>query len=379
MSASDFDSPTPAETPAPAPALKDWFDAARFRQVGRELKDIHPEFDTKAYLRHALRDLDNLTLMQRLRRMTEGLHEGLPAKYEASLEILRELAPRIDHSFVTLVLPDYVGVYGQEHFRASMAALKEFTVYGSSEFAIREFLRRDLTRTLKVMELWSHDEHEAVRRLASEGSRPRLPWSFRLEALVKDPAPVRPILENLRADPSLYVRKSVANHLNDITKDHPEWTMDLLEGWPLDQKHPAWIAKRALRTLIKKGDARALTLVGAGETPQVRADGFTLSPARLILGQHLTLTVALASTSARPQRLIVDYVIHYVKKSGGASEKVFKWKELDLGPGEAVTLTRRQQIKDFTTRVHHPGKHLVEVAVNGERLARGGFDLAKRA
>lgn len=366
---------TENDTVAPAPALKDWFDEARFRRTGQEMQTVLPAFKQKAYLAQALPGLDDLSLMQRLRRMTESLHAGLPGSYRQSLDALRQLAPRIDHNFVTLVLPDYVGLYGLDDFDASMAALKEFTVYGSSEFAVREFLKRDLTRTLKVMKKWSVDEHEAVRRLASEGSRPRLPWSFRLEELVKDPSPTLPILENLKADSSLYVRKSVANHLNDIAKDHPEWMMDRLAEWPRGEVHTAWIAKRALRTLIKQGDARALGLVGAGEPPEVEVQSFTLNPRKLELGQHLTLELQFKSAAKRAQRLVVDYVIHYVKKSGGIAEKVFKWKELELAPGGAVTLTRRQQIKDFTTRVHYPGKHVVEVAVNGQRLAKGAFVL----
>ncbi len=131
------------------------------------------------------------------------------------------------------------GLYGHDDFEASMEALKFFTRFGSSEFAVREFLKRDLPRTLAVMEVWSRDGDEHVRRLACEGCRPRLPWSFQLGALIADPAPVVPILENLKADPSLYVRKSVANHLNDITKKHPDWVMDRLTDWPLENSPTA--------------------------------------------------------------------------------------------------------------------------------------------
>ena len=133
--------------------------------------------------------------------------------------MLRALAPRINNRFVTLVLPEYVARYGLDDFEASMQALRDFTVYGSSEFGVRPFLRQDLARGMRFMLDWSSDGDEHVRRLASEGSRPRLPWSFRLEALVADPGPTRALLDNLRADDSLYVRKSVANHLNDIAKD----------------------------------------------------------------------------------------------------------------------------------------------------------------
>jgi 3-methyladenine DNA glycosylase AlkC len=252
-----------------APALKEMFNAARFRAIAKEVTALYPRFDTNSFLARSLAGLDHLTLTQRLRRMTACLRTTLPPNYRRALGILNRLAPRIDRGFTTLFLPDFVGLYGLDDFETSMEALRYFTTFGSSEFAVREFLRRDLARTLTVMETWSRDPDEDVRRLASEGCRPRLPWSFRLDALTADPSPVIPILENLRDDPSLYVRKSVANHLNDIAKDHPSWVLDRMERWPLESPRTAWIAKRALRTLIKKGDRRALAVIGAGRKPEV--------------------------------------------------------------------------------------------------------------
>lgn len=358
-------------------ALKEMFDEARLRQIAAATAAVYPAFEADKFLALALRDLEALTLMQRLRRTTESLHTTLPSDYRAALAILYELAPRIEHNFVSLILPDYVGLYGLHDVDHSLAALRFFTVFGSSEFAIREYLRRDLDHTLAVMETWSRVENEHVRRLASEGCRPRLPWSFRLEKLIADPSPVLPILENLKADPSLYVRKSVANHLNDISKDHPDWMMSQLEGWPLADPHTAWIAKRALRTLIKQGNARALTLIGAGGEAHVAVDSLTLQPQTVALGERIELVCQLRSTAAQPQRLVVDYMVHYVKKSGGNSGKVFKWKELTLGAGEVITLTRSQQIRDFSTRLHYPGRHRVAVVVNGTTVAESFFELRR--
>ena len=358
-----------------APALKDWFDETSFRSIAGQLVALDPRFDRKRFLNLSLDGLDNTSLLQRLRRMSEATRAALSLDYEESLEVLRQLAPLIDHHFVTLFLPDFVSLYGHDHFDTSMEALKFFTPFGSSEFAIREFLKRDLHRTLAVMHEWSHDPDEHVRRLASEGCRPRLPLSFRLVELVADPAPALPILENLRADPSLYVRKSVANHLNDISKDHPDKTLSVLHSWDRDHPHTAWIAKRALRTLIKESHAGALALMGAGEAAKVRIDSFAVSPTAVTLGERIQLFLHLTSTASKSQRLLIDYVVHYVKQSGGTSEKVFKWKELDLASGETVTLEKRQTIRDFTTRRHYPGTHRVEVQVNGARLAEGEFGL----
>lgn len=361
---------------SPAPALKDWFDEARYRSVAAHLADLHPRFDRERFLARSLDGLDELSLLQRLRRMTEATREALPLGYRDSLAVLRELAPRIDHSFVTLYLPDFVGRYGRDDFDESMAALKYFTRFGSSEFAVREFLRDDLPRALATMCEWSADPDEHVRRLASEGCRPRLPWSFRLAKLVADPRPALPILEKLKADPSLYVRKSVANHLNDISRDHPDIALETLSAWDRGHRHTEWIAKRALRTLIKQGHPVALTLLGAGEPARVKIERFSVAPGRLALGGQIFLSLSLVSIAQTPQRLLLDYTIRYVKKTGGSSEKVFKWTERDLGPGETLALEKRQTIKDFTTRKHYPGRHLVFLTINGKRLAESRFDLS---
>ena len=363
--------------PTPAPALKDGLDQRRFTTLADDLARLEPSFDAGCFLALALPGLDDLSLLQRVRRMTESLHATLPADYPAALAVLRRLAPHTRGGFVSIVPPDFVAVYGLEHFDLSMAALKFFTPFGSAEFGVRPFLRHDLGRALAIMEQWSRDADPAVRRLASEGSRPRLPWSFRLDALVRDPAPAAPILDNLRDDGSLYVRKSVANHLNDIGKDHPDWLLERVAAWPRQQPHTAWIVRHALRTLIKQGEPRALALIGAGDRAEVTLQTLDVQPRQIQLGERVTLSFALVSTVDRPQRLVVDYIVHYVKKSGAVSAKVFKLKELTLPARATVPFSRTQQIRDFTTRVHHPGRHDVEVMVNGTSLGKLYFDLAR--
>lgn len=358
-----------------SPALKEMFNAARFRRIAKDVTSVHPRFDAARFLALTLPDLDEANLTQRLRRVTEALRATLPPDYLKALAILRKLAPRTESGFVSLFLPDFVGLYGLDHFDESLDALKFFTPIGSSEFGIRPFLRQDLRRTLRVMETWTRDPDEHVRRLASEGCRPRLPWSFRLEALILDPTPAARILESLKADPSLYVRKSVANHFNDITKTHPAWVLDRIEQWDLENKNIAWVARHALRTLIKSGNRRALAVIGAGHAAEVKIIRFAVAPAAIRLGEVVTLSLELTSTAPKPQRLVIDYTVHYAKKSGDTSAKVFKWKEVTLAPGETVDFTKRQRIQDFTTRKHHPGRHLVDVLINGARLAEAAFTL----
>lgn len=356
-------------------ALKEGLDKRRFRAMALDIKAVYSRFEVERFLKIALPGLDELTLMQRLRRMTTALHANLPTNYRKTLDILRAAAPRMKPGFATLVLPDYVGQFGLSDFDRSMDALKYFTGFGSSEFGVREFLRKDMNRALAIMAVWSGDEDDAVRRLASEGSRPRLPWSFRLDAILADPSLAAPILENLRADPSLYVRKSVANHLNDVTKSHPQWVLDRLAIWPLENARTAWIAKRALRSLIKAGNPRALALIGAADLPQITLNRFAVTPRTVALGERVTLSFDLASEAPKSQRLVIDYKLHYVKKSGATAAKVFKLKELTLEAGQKLSIKRSQYIRDFTTRVHYAGRHEIEILVNGICLARGFFEL----
>jgi 3-methyladenine DNA glycosylase AlkC len=358
-----------------APALKEIFNVERLQHIATEMSAVYPAFDAKGFLKEAKAGLAELSVMQRMARVSESLHAVIPLDYPQTLKLLYALAPRLNSGFVSLFLPHYVASYGADDFKRSMAALKYFTTFGSAEFAVRHFLLRDLQRTLAVMQQWSLDENEHVRRLASEGSRPRLPWSFRLAEVQADPSLCASILDNLKADSSLYVRKSVANHLNDITKDDPDWVLTLIEGWALDNPHTAWIARHALRSLIKQGNTRALTIMGAGAKAEVRLRQLKVEPAAINLGERINLSFSLESIADTAQKLVVDYAIDYVKSAGHSTSKVFKLKAFTLGAGEHHVISRAQHIRELTTRKHYPGKHAVHVLVNGERLGSAEFEL----
>ncbi len=355
--------------------LKDMFNAARYRSLASELTALSPAFNATAFLNHTLTGLSSRELMDRMRRTSTGVAVALPLPYREQLTVLRALAPRIDRGFIGIFLSDFVAQHGLDDVPASLDALRFFTRFGSAEFAIRPFILRDQPATLAVLLNWVASDDEHIRRLASEGSRPRLPWGARLQALVADPSPALPILTALRADDSLYVRKSVANHLNDISKDHPDVALDLVSTWDRSVPHTAWIIRHALRTLIKRGHPRALAILGAGTAPKLDAT-FIASPKRIQLGDTVTFAATLTSTARRAQSLLIDYVVHYAKASGKASEKVFKWTQLDLAPGQSLTLTKRQTIRDFSTRRHHAGRHRVELQINGRRLAETAFTLS---
>lgn len=357
------------------PALKEIFNRERLQHLASITKAAHAPFNEASFMHHATQGLDDLGIMQRMRQVATAWHAVLPGDYNRNIEILFALAPHINHGFTSISLAEYVALYGQNDFDQSMEALHYFTRFGSSEFAIRHFLAADLPRTLGVMQTWAHDENEHVRRLSSEGCRPRLPWSFQLKALIDDPSPVMPILDNLKSDPSLYVRKSVANHLNDITKDNPALVLETVGNWPTDNSHTTWIIRQALRTLIKKGDPSALSILGVKGKAAVEIETFDVSPATVSLGENVKISTAITATGTETQKLVVDYALHYVKKAGSTAPKVFKWKELHLKPGERAELTISRAIRDFTTRTHYPGHHAVDLLINGEVKAQSNFTL----
>jgi len=362
------------QTDAPA-LLKDILGPQALRTIADAGRGASTRFDRAAFLEAASHGLDALSIMERVRHIADALKVAMPDDYVAAIAILDAMAPALTHGFQAVAITEFVGRHGLDDFDLSMEALARLTRFGTAEFAIRPFLARDADRALAMMMRWADDDNEHVRRLASEGARPRLPWAARVPALKGDPTLAAPILDVLKGDPSLYVRKSVANHLNDIAKDRPDWLIDRLGTWPKDDAHTLWIIRHALRTLIKQGEPRALALIGVGHGAAVDVPSFAVTPEIVRLGDTIAIAADLRSTSDDNQRLVVDYRIHYARAGGKRSAKVFKLKTFDLDAGKAVTLAIRQQIRDFSTRRHHRGVHEVELIVNGRTMARAAFDL----
>lgn len=333
-------------------------------------------FDRAGFLVAASNGLYALSIMERVRHIADALQAALPAPYEDALGIIRDMAPLLTHGFQAVAVTEFVARYGLGDFERSMNALADLTRFGTAEFAIRPFLAQDTEKTLFVMKQWTESTDEHVRRLASEGSRPRLPWASRIPALKVDPTLAAPILNALKADSSAYVRKSVGNHLNDISKDRPDWLLARLAEWPSNDPHTAWIIRHALRTLIKKGEPRALALIGVDHGASVTVRRFSIEPQVVHLGETIVIDAELVSTSPHDQRLVVDYRVHYARAGGKTAAKVFKFRTFDLPAGHATALGVRQVIRDFSTRRHHSGRHEVELIVNGITMANNAFHIA---
>ncbi|MCP6682361.1 DNA alkylation repair protein [Bacillus nakamurai] len=343
--------------------LKDIYNEDFVQKLINTIKTAAPAFDRdKCRALIFQEDWPELALKQRMRRITDSLYETLPKDYTQALDILYQAAPHFT-GLSGIVFPDYVEQYGTGHWEKSMKALEMFTRYSTSEFAVRPFIRLNQERMFSQLLVWAQHPDEHVRRLASEGSRPRLPWGISIPSLLSDPAPILPILERLMQDESLYVRKSVANNLNDISKTHP----GLLSRIAAERfgSHPDtdWILKHAHRTLLKKGDKQALAVFGFEDTPAITLECFTLHTETVSIGGSLLFSFQIRSSGRHKVR--IDYAIDYVKSRGNRSRKVFKISEAVMNNGDVKAFSKHHAFKDLTTRKHYKGIHTLSIIING--------------
>lgn len=356
------------------PAWKDRLSPALMRGLGEAVRAELP-FDLEGWLA-ALEGggLYDQELMTRVRGAAAALGPRLPAWREAVPGLIR-VAPRVQF-WENLVLCAVVQQHGLHDPDTSIPALRALTRHGTCEFAIRPYINTYMERMLVELDAWTQDPDEHVRRLAAEGTRPRGVWMEHIPALRADPRPVLALLERLRADPSLYVRKAVANNLNDISKDHPELALSTARRW-LEGGDPrtAWIVNRGLRTLLKRGDATAHHLLGRPQGVDVEVSRFALAPADPRVGEEITLSAGLRNEADQPVALILSYRLHFARPGGKVSARVFQWTRRTLAPGEGLTLQTRQPLRDLSTRKHHPGAHRVELLINGVPAAEAAFSL----
>jgi 3-methyladenine DNA glycosylase AlkC len=360
-------------------AFKDiFFQRAFFDDLVAALREADPGFDSATFLARIFDDQwAERALKDKMRQVTLALHETLPHDYRAALALLRQAAPAVDrHGFEKMVFPDFVEVYGLDDWEVSLPALEQFTRQMSAEYAVRPFIVKDQARMMAQMEKWAHHANPAVRRLASEGCRPRLPWAMALPALKADPSPILPILDVLKDDPSEDVRRSVANNLNDISKDNPDVVIDVLRRWQaLNTAEIQKIVNHALRTLVKAGHPAALELLGFGAKPEVVVNNLAVEPESIAIGESITFSFEIESAAETPQDLVIDYVVHLVRAKGQTTPKVFKLTKKTIAPGETIRITKRHSFQPVTTRRYYPGEHAIEIQINGTKIERESFVL----
>ena len=353
-----------------AEPLKELYTRDVVASLGAAVARVDSAFDQRAYLASVMdASWPQRELKDRMHTIARVLYAGMSGDYEQRINRLIDLCPPF-RGLPYLVFPDIVEQFGLEHWNTSMRALEVFTPLCSSEFAVRPFILRDPERMMKQMRRWARSDNEHVRRLASEGCRPRLPWAMALPNFQRDPSLVLPILEMLRTDPSDYVRRSVANNLNDISKDHPALVLDIARRWMVEKPETERLVKHACRTLLKRGDAGAMGLFGFADDKKITVRDLRIQPARLPIGSALEFSFDLVAETAD---IRIEYAIDYLKARGHHNRKVFKISERAANGRE--TITRRHRMHDLTTRVHHPGAHHLHIVINGVVKASATFEL----
>lgn len=358
-----------------AEPLKNSYNRAYITRLAKALKQQLPAFDSKAFSSAVFdKQWSGRELKSRMSHIRECIFHTLAMPYHDALAVLLPAAQSFG-GYEAMFFPEFVEVYGQDYWDSSIEALEVLTQYSSSEFAVRPFIERDTERMMAQMLQWAQHDNEHVRRLASEGCRPRLPWAKALPAFKKDPAAIMPVLTQLRTDPSLYVRRSVANNLNDIAKDNPQVTLTWMQRYYGDNELTNWIIKHGCRTLLKQAHPEALKLFGYGDVSAVKVASFIVDTPRLREGEDLEFTFGLNSRKGDLGKLRIEYGIDYRKANGSLSRKVFKVAEGQYD-NSTLAFQRRQSFRPMTTRKHYPGMHRIALLVNGVELAIEEFELA---
>lgn len=359
-----------------ADLFKDRYDSESLRRLALEIRAVYDGFPVREFLDSTLdAGWDSLEFKQRVMRISRNLGACLPADFATAVGILDRVVVNyaVCPDGLVLFFPGFIELYGQdsENWDRSMAALARYTPYASAEFAVRSFILKDQQRMMAQMAAWAGHENEHIRRLASEGCRPRLPWGQALPCFQADPSPVLRILERLRSDPSPYVRKSVANNLNDISRTHPDLVASIAAAWYGKDKRTDWIVKHGCRTLLKKGNSYVLGIFGFADPACIRVDGFALETASVSIGEKLTFSFQIEAKKGTKVRL--EYGIDYVKASGRQSRRIFRISELTFGRSGKRSYMRSHSFAQTSTRKHYPGTHSVTLIVNGTE--RGTLDL----
>jgi 3-methyladenine DNA glycosylase AlkC len=361
--------------------LKDIYSRSFYNKFTEVLLTVNPKFDKPKFLQFLFdADWQQMELKERMRHTTITLHQFLPGNFEKAAKIIREIITTLkkkgfeEGGLEYIFLPDYIELYGIDDYHTSVKLIEYVTQFITCEFAVRPFLIKYGEQMMKQMQEWSLHENSTVRRLASEGMRPRLPWAIGIAALKKDPSPVLPILENLKNDASEFVRRSVANNLNDISKDHPHIVTGIAQRWKGMSKETDAIIKHGCRTLLKKAHPEMMKYYGFAESEGLKVSRFAINTPSVKIGNSLEFSFTVSNAGDK-QAVRLEYAVYYRKQNGQLSRKVFKISERAYRSKEKCEVIRKQPFKNITTRKFYPGRHRVAVIVNGKEGKAGEFRL----
>jgi len=362
------------------------FNKTKVQLIAEEISAVYPEFQTRKFVGSVTEKFPELELLERLYWIRDCLREYLPADYKTATRILVKALPApcnpdlADDDFGDFIYGPYgafVAEYGctKGDLVFSLRTLREMTKRFSVEFPIRTFINQFPVETMDFLLKCTTDKHYHVRRLATEGTRGKLPWAKKVTISYKEPLV---ILDALFSDSTRYVTRSVANHMNDISKVDPELAIKTLKQWQQSGKQTeaemSFIVKHSLRTLEKQGNSEALKMLGY-KSGEVKVHKFQISAIEVAVGGALEFSFSVTSTGTNPQNLLVDYHLYFQKASGELAPKTFKITKTTIQPGETLMFSKRQPLRPMTTRVLYPGRHEVELQINGTTYPRKSFTL----
>ena len=365
-------------------SLKTFFDSEYVSWLADTLQQAKPDFDRAGFEHAACDGLDALELKARTVQIAQAMGQALSDDFTQAVDVVQRAMgdpgppPEDEGMGGVRFWPhvSFLSAFGLSEPETALRAMRLFTQHFSCEFAIRDFLIHHPDLTMRHVMEWSRDADWRVRRLASEGTRPRLPWGQQLKAFIANPEPVLNLLDAMHDDPQLIVRRSVANNLNDIAKDHPDSAVEAAERWfSTGHAGSKWTVKHGLRTLIKQGHPGALAVLGFSGGDAVEVEALSLTPATPKIGGSAELTLRLQNGEAAPVNLVVDYALQRTLANGKKGEKVFKLRTLSLDPAETVEITTKLHFKQLSTRTYYPGEHAVRLLINGRVASELEFEL----
>lgn len=365
-----------------AELFKNIYSKKFFDSFIKSIKKMDSQFDSKFFIKQIFdKEWDDRELKQRMRHISITLKNHLSDDFAKNAITIVKMVEQLqkegkkEDSIEYMFFPDFIEVYGLDDYKNSIKAIEKITQFTSCEFGIRPFLIKYPKKGIQQMKKWSSHKHPMVRRLSTEGCRPRLPWAMAIPFLKKDPSPIIPILEKLKNDSSESVRRSVANNLNDISKDKPEVVIDLAKKWFGKNKELDWVVKHACRTLLKQGNQEVMELFGFGDVKKIKIRSFEIHTPKVKIGDSLEFSFKLINTSAKPSKLRLEYGLYYKKQNGSLSKKVFKISEKVYSEKSTTTINRKQSFRIITTRKYHKGLHQVSIVLNGNELDAYDFEL----
>ncbi|QSW89531.1 DNA alkylation repair protein [Flavobacterium endoglycinae] len=351
--------------------IKDIYSVSFYEKFGQAVAEVHPSFNKQKFIEAIYEgDFVQKEWKERMKHTTVVLHQFMPQNFAEAASLLDKIIENLkrnsftDGNLAFIFFADYIEMYGIDDFETSVKAFVSITQFISCEFAVRPFILKYKERMINEMIKWSLHENHHVRRLASEGSRPRLPWAMAIPFLKKDPASILPILENLKNDPSEYVRRSVANNLNDIAKDNPQIVLEIASRWKGHSKETDGIIKHGCRTLLKQGHPEILGHYGL-ESTNIELSSFEIKTPKVKIGDYLQFHFHLNNKNKDPKTVRLEYAVHYKKAKGHLAKKVFKISEKIYHPNQLTKIERNQSFKLITTRVFHTGIHQLSIIING--------------